>query len=132
MAFEHGKDEDLGTLHAIDDPVRPEEHFADMLATTLGDLAARERAPSGFPGALPEARDPSTRRRAVVLSDEKGDRDKIILRPLGPAEPQRARSPILAARMPSSSSSSTTRPASASARPCSMAATTRASSAMGS
>lgn len=127
MTFEHGKDENLGALDAVDNPVRAEEHFADMLPTPLGNVTASEGTCGGFPGTLTEALHPGARGCGIVLGDVESDLDKIVLGPLGPAELQPARSPILAARTASSSSSSTTRPASASASPCSIAATTWAS-----
>jgi hypothetical protein len=34
VTFEHGKDKNLGALNAIDDSIRAEKHFANMLATT--------------------------------------------------------------------------------------------------
>jgi hypothetical protein len=36
VALEHGQDEDLGALDAVDDTIRSEEHFADVLATLDG------------------------------------------------------------------------------------------------
>jgi len=127
VTLEHGQDENLGALDAVDNPVRVEEHFADVLATTLGNVAASQGTCGGLPGTLTEALHPRACCCRIILRDVERDLDKIVLGMLGPAKLQPARFPILEARTASRSSSSTTRPASASARPCSMAATTWAS-----
>src|SRR5689334_10637789 len=123
MALADGEHVDVLARDAIDDAVRPQEDFADVLAPQLGNDTASERNGRGELCMLDEPADPALGRLSLVTRDVAEDISQVFPGALCP-DYRHAMGPSSLSSDAFSAFVSMVRPAASSARPSAIARST--------